>query len=123
MWDFIYFFWSFSYWVILVILTPVISYFIYIYTGMGYIFKGIWVFYLSLGKFSTTLSCSFFVYLLIFLYLFSTHLWQSVLLTKNFNLKHISGSTIVVKDYNFLVSLVSKKKHILWYYYFIYYII
>ena len=82
----------------------------YIYAGVEYIFRGVWVTYLSLGRSLITLSCSFFGYLLIFLYLFSAHLWQSVLLTKNFNLKHIIN-TKVVQDYSFLVSLVAKKKH------------
>ena len=77
---------------------------------VSYILIGVWVTYLGLGRSFITLSCSFFGYLLIFLYLFSTHLWQSVLLTKNFNLKYILN-TKIVQEYSFLVTLVAKKKY------------
>lgn len=121
MWDFIYFVWSFMRWVLVMALVPVISCILYIYMLGSCIQESLWVLgYLSLGAGLLTLSYSFFGYILIFLYFFSTHLWGGVVLSKNFNLKHVSGGVV---GSNCLVSLLVKKRYLLWYYYFLYYII
>lgn len=122
MWDFIYFVWNFIQWVLLIVLVPVISCILYIYILGNYIQESLWVIgYLSLGADLLTLSYSFFGYVLIFLYFFSTYLWGGVALSKNFNLKHAFSN--VVAGSSCLVFLVVKKRYLLWYYYFLYYII
>ena len=122
MWDFIYFFVSFIQWIIMVFLTPVIGCSIYGGILVQYIWEVVWQYYLGVGKLLIPSSYKFFGYLLIFLYLFSAYLWDSVVLTKNFNLKHIPGSR-VPGSLDCIILLITKKKYIFWYYYFIYYII
>lgn len=121
MWDFIYFFKSFIQWVLVIMLTPIIGYSLFLYMFGKYIWKSLLLgYFYFLGGF-LTFSYSFFEYLLIFLYFFSAGLWGGVILNKNFNLKHLSNNG--VGSYCLFVSLAVKNKYTCWYYYFIYYII
>ena len=120
MWDFVGFFLSNIYESLFTLLTPIISCITYLYTFGNYIQESLQVTkYLNLGPHSSIFLYSFFGYILIFLYLFSTHLWGSVGVTKNFNLKHISK--YMLGDSILLVALGKKRWSILWYYYFIHY--
>jgi hypothetical protein len=104
-------------------LTPLINCIIYLYTFSNYIQESIQTIrYLGLGVDSSLFLYSFFGYILIFLYLFSAHLWGGVGVNKNFNLKHIDKQYIL-GDSILLVTLGIKKQSVLWYYYFMHYTI